>query len=269
MLAVKEPSALPSAGTKLSQRLFTVLAALNRAGQPVSLGQLAATTGLPKSTVHRLLRDLQSAGFVERTATESYHLGLELWAYGEKARGQHLLRRFALPQMRRLALETGGMVQCAILHGDQAMVLERIMGNSGIDLPSQVGMSVPLHASALGKMLLAQSPPAMARRVLCAPLPRYTANTCQSPAHLRRQLAVIRERIYAVDQGEIVSDLHCVAVPLDLGDSERAAAVSVSFRNPRWAPTEWLPALVAVSRRITQRYHSPESRHVPDKQHTA
>lgn len=203
--------------------------------------ELAERAGLPRSTAHRLARELEEWGGLERVE-DGLRPGLRLFELGQRAPRQRDLREAALPAMRDVHAATGRLVQLAVLDGDETVCVEQVVPRGEPRVPSRPGTRVPAHATAMGKVLLACAvDPAALDVLLARPLAGLTRRTITDPAVLRPHLAEVRALGHALNRGEGQRGLLGIAVPLRDDDSV-IAALSISFR----AQTDLERALVAL-----------------------
>ena len=172
---------------------------------PALLGptELSRRLGLSKSAIHALLVSLERTGFVYRDdAAGKYGLGPRLaqlaglWAEGETTRA------LARPTLEELARELNETVFLGIIRGNRAVYADRIESQQRLRVVGEIGEVIPLHATALGKVFLAHLPAVRLRDALAGPLEAFTARTITDPEQLRAECAAIRDRGYAVSDGE-------------------------------------------------------------------
>ena len=221
-------------GVQSVHRAIDVLEALAAAGGTASLGDLAAACGLPAPTLHRLAATLADRGYLRRMPDRRYSLGSRLVSLGADAHA--LLGGRALPVLRALAGQTGESANLAVLTQGRAEYVAQAPGTHTMRTFTEVGNRVALHCTGVGKALLAVVPPAQASRLIdAAPLIAQTADTITDPAALRAEIALIRDRGYALDEGEMETGVRCVAigipgtVPLAVSVSGPAARVTDDF----------------------------------------
>lgn len=191
----------------------------------LSLGQLAAHAGIPKSTAHRVAATLVSEGALRRS-TDGYELGLALFELGTRVRVKGDLRELALPYLEDLYEATHHTVHLAVLEGTDVVYVDRIRGHSPVRLPSVVGGRLPAHCTGVGKALLATTPgiiAALSEATLSARTPR----TITMPAVLENELESIRRTGISIDREESTVGVSCVAAPVVAG-GRTVAAISVS-----------------------------------------
>ena len=135
-------------------KLLDVLA---KHADPVPLKQLAIETGLHPSTAHRILGAMSTSGFVERSDTGVYRLGIRLLELGSLVKSRISLRETAMPEMLRLHAATGESVNLGVRAGDEIVYVERTSsGRSAVRVVHIVGARAPLHTTATGKLFLVE-----------------------------------------------------------------------------------------------------------------
>jgi len=238
-------------------RALRVLEALAEHGGGIALDDLAKTTGIPKSSLHRTLTALRQRGFATRQEDGRYLLGGELLRLAFAFHERLDIRAVAHPFLERLRDEVNETVHLGILDGHDVVYLDKLECSHSIRLTSMVGGRNPAHCTAVGKALLAWAYPTdreirgWARRH--RPLERRTPNTITTEAALIREMARIRRDGYAKDLEESERGVHCVAAPVFLGHPVPRAAVSVSAPRDRLPPARILdviPLLSAITRSL-------------------
>jgi IclR family transcriptional regulator, acetate operon repressor len=208
-------------GVQSIERVFELLETMADAGGVIGLSQLAAQSGLPLPTIHRLVRTLVDLGYVRQEPSREYALGPKLVRLGDISSG--LLTRWATPYLQRVADALGESANLAILDGDQIMYVAQAPGSHSMRMFTEVGRRAQAHCTAVGKAMLAQMPADKVEGILRrSGMPALTEHTITDRAQFARELALTRERGYAVDEGEQELGVRCVAVALP-GDSTRAA----------------------------------------------
>ncbi|MGK5683425.1 IclR family transcriptional regulator [Actinoplanes sp. URMC 104] len=230
----------------------------------LSLNELAGRTGLPLSTTYRLASELVSWGGLERVPGGGYRVGLRLLEVGALAPRSAGLHEIVVPFMQDLFVATGENVHLAVLEGGEALYVERVTGLRSIPVKSRRWGRMPLHATGVGKVLLAYADPEFTDRVIAAGLARFTPYTIVAPGHLRRNLAEVRRTGVAFAHEEMTVGRVSVAAPLfDAGDRAVAAmsiVVPTTVDPQRLAPALRTAALCA-SRRLRERaFHADPKR---------
>lgn len=210
---------MPSADYEVQSltRAVSLLQTFTPEEASLTIGELSRRTGLPRSTVHRLVVNLVQLGLLSRDPiTERYRPGLLLARLGNIALSQHQIRDVARPIMERLVHASGEASQLAALDGSVAVYIERVESDRHkLTLTHRLGDQVPLHSAGTGKCLLAFTDPAQARRLLPrGPLPAFTPRTLVDRDALLAHLAEIREAGYSIDSGESEPGLTSIAAPV-------------------------------------------------------
>ncbi|MEV6909396.1 IclR family transcriptional regulator [Amycolatopsis sp. NPDC051071] len=203
---------LSTPGASVTSRVFGLLGAFDADNRALSLTELAARAGLPLPTAHRLARELVALGALERRE-DRYTVGRRLWDLGLLAPVQYELRQVAAPFLQDLYGATGATVHLAERDGTQVLYLDRLSGNASVPVVSRIGGRLPLHATGVGKVLLAWAPEDVQRQVL-ASLTRVTPYTVTQPGRMREQLRRIRREGYAQTIEEMSQGACSVAVPI-------------------------------------------------------
>lgn len=193
--------------------------------------QVARLCGLPMSTVHRFLVNLESAGFLNTDASGAYHLGMTCFSIGQAALAQLDIRRLSLPYLQELNHQSRETIHLTIRYGLSAVYVEKLDSPEQLRIYSRIGAAVPLYCTAVGKVLLAYLPQAEQARVLRQlDLKRLTPNTVGSMQELQTQLARVRKNGYACDLEEHEAHIRCVAAPI--WDHAGAVNASLSLTAP-------------------------------------
>lgn len=248
-------------------KALNILELLADGNQPTyTLTELSRALRLHVSTVHRLLVNLVRQGFVETdAATGGYRLSFRVLRMGLKVLDRLDFRRVAHPLLRQLNEQTQETVHLAILHEDKAVSIEKFGSPQPVGLTAPLGGVLPLHATGVGKTLLAYHGEDLVRRTAeSAGLERFTYHTVTGLPQLRKELARVREEGYAVDNEEAVVGLRCVAGPIFDHSGEVVAAFSVAGPATRLTQAR-VPAISKLvretSRQISFRlgYNQPQA----------
>ncbi|GAA4838457.1 IclR family transcriptional regulator [Saccharopolyspora rosea] len=242
------------AGAQTISRAFAVLRLFRDRGGDLGVGQVAGELGLNLSTAHRIVRALVAEGFVaQNPETERYHLGT-----GALLLGQSAHRSFGLdavyPVLRDLAERTGESVNLGVLSDNAAVVVERVESAQPLRFTQPPGTRVVLHASSMGKCLLAFNDE-LARTLRDVELDRLTANTHPDAASLESDLDRIRERGWSTDDEESTVGVRCVGAPVRDGSGAVRAAIAVqapAVRMPDERFAELGPEVVSAAAEISR-----------------
>ena len=213
------------------QRGLSLLQLFAQSERGLTTMQVARLTGLPVSTAHRFLVNLQSSGFLNCNASGVYHLGLACFAVGQAALGQLDIRRLSLPYLLDLNQQTRETIHLTVRHGLTAVYVEKIDSPEHLRIHSRIGAAVPLYCTAVGKVMLAYMPDQEREQVLRQlDLKRMTANTAGSLQELQTELQRVRKNGYACDLEEHELHIRCIAAPIR--NHEGAAQSSLSITAP-------------------------------------
>lgn len=201
------------AGATVTSRALALIGAFDARHRRLSLSQLADRAELPVPTAHRLVAELVAWGALSRTASGEYVVGRRLWDVGLLAPVNTGLRQLASPYLHDLYGATLATVHLAVREGDQVLYLDRLSGHASVPVVSTIGSRLPMHATGVGKVLLAHAPAAVQVDVLTH-LTRITPYTINQPGTLRRQLARVLRDDYATTVEEMSLGACSVAVPI-------------------------------------------------------
>lgn len=212
-------------GVQSLGRAFELLERLADAGGAQGLSQLAASTHLPLTTIHRILRSLAAAGYVRQEPSRRYTLGPRLIRLGEVA--SRAVGSWATVHLTDLVGQIGETANMAVLEGDAVVYIAQVPSAHSMRMFTEVGRRVMAHCTGVGKALLSQLDDEQVRDLVGRTgMPPSTARTLTSPAELLAELAEIRARGYAVDDAEQEDGVRCVAAPLPTNAARLAVSVS-------------------------------------------
>ena len=238
-------------------KALSVLLKLSQAEKDIDLATLSAQTGLPKSTLVRLLHTMRLHNVVNQDLqTRRYRLGWGLINLGKAAERQFDLEKIVLPFLEQLKSETGETSSFAILEGTRAVYVAQVAADSIIRGVPPIGSELELHCTAVGKVLLASYPDDLfEQRIVEHGLPRMTENTIVNSEQLRREVQTAAERGYAVDNEEAEYGGRCIASPIIGSDGSVIAAISITgpinrIREDRIV--EYAKIVSRVANRVTQ-----------------
>lgn len=216
-------------------RAVELLDAFSPDAVSLSLAELTRRSGLPKPTAYRLAGQLVELGLLERGGT-TYRLGLRLFELGSAVSRQRRLRDAALPVMQDLYEATHETIHLGVLDGLEVLYIDKIAGKRATSVATRTGTRKPLHCTALGKVILAHSPPALLDAVVESGLSRHSPHTITDPARLRAELANIADQGVAYDREEYSLRVTCVAAPLLDRNHRAQAAISITGPTARFDP---------------------------------
>ena len=239
------------------ERAFSILNTLGNFPQGAGAAELAEAVDLPRPTVIRLLNTMQDVGVVERpSATNKYQLGEGILALAAQVPFSRQVGMVARPFLQQLAQQVGETVYLSILDGHQTYYIEQINGNHHIQPIEWVGARVPLHVVADGKLFLAHWPTVDVARYGERPLATFTPKTIDNLESLKENLAMVRERGYAITRDEFEEGLIAVAAPVFGEGGGVITAVTIGGPAYRFKPEqveEYAQLVVQTANAISER----------------
>jgi DNA-binding IclR family transcriptional regulator len=244
-----------SPGASVVSRALSLLYAFDEQHRRLTLTELARRADLPVPTAYRLAKELVAGGALLRRPSGEYAVGRRLWDVGLLAPVQTGLRQVASPFLNDIHAATLATVHLAVRDRTQVLYLERLSGRASVPVVSRVGSRLPMHATGVGKVLLAHAPDDVQEQVLSS-LARLTPYTITQPARLREQLEKVRRDGYATTVEEMTLGACSIAVPVrsaPSGDDETGpvvAALGIVVPNLRRDRTRLLTALQVAAQGI-------------------
>ncbi len=240
-------------GRSVAARILAVFEAFEVDGPGLSLSQIAELSNLPMSTTHRIVAELHEWGALNRDTQGRYQVGLRLWELAQQA-GRRL-RDTARPFLQDVYSLTGESAHLAVREGNEALYVDRIYGSKRVPRASRIGGRLPLHATAVGRVLLAYEEPWFREAYLAGSLRALTPLTTVDRLQLTDELAEVAERGFSVTGEEARMGACSIAVPVRLGAENEAKHVDaaigiVTLIEHHATLTKHLPVLQGVARRI-------------------
>ncbi len=262
-----EPDAVPEhggdaarGGEKRLSSVATAIALLKAFSEDevdIGVSTLARRLGIAKSTVHRLATTLVSEGMLEQNPENGkYRLGIALFGLGALVRRRMDVSTEAKPYLFDLRETTGETVHLAILDGTEIMYVYNLESMQAIRMRSDIGVRKPAYCTAEGLAMLAFQPARVIEDIIARDLAPRTPKTNTDPGQLRRVLAAVRERGYAVEDEESEAGMRCVAAPVRNAAGEVVAAVGVAGpvqRLPDDVLASFAPHVVRIAEAISIR----------------
>ncbi|WP_396640933.1 IclR family transcriptional regulator [Microbacterium sp.] len=232
-------------------RALTALALLTDG--PRSISEMARELEVHRSTALRILRTLEDRGFARRLPDLRYSPGSMLISLGQQALDQIDLRTVASPHLHELHDKTKETVHLAVREKTDVVYIDKIDGQAAVRMWSRVGKRGELHCRGIGKATAAFLPAhelsALADELTFT---RYTPTTITTREAFLTDMESIRERGWAIDDGEAEPLVHCIAAPIFEGDGEIAAISLASPVKPLKEMLEFVPDLLATAAAITR-----------------
>jgi len=216
-------------------RGLMLLECVGRARDGVTLSDLAMQIGLAASTTHRLLNTLEHMRFVYQEPEQGkWYIGVNAFHVGSAFINSRDVITQSRPLLRQLMEQSGETTNIAVLDDGEAVMLAQVQCHEMMRMVVPLGRRMPLHASAVGKSLLADMPETEIVPILHQRgLPQFTANTLVTPTELYGTLRDIRAQGYAYDNEEHAVGLRCVAATIYDEHGEPLAAISISGPSSR------------------------------------
>jgi len=215
-----------------------VLDCFSLARSELSVGELATLTGMPRTTIHRIVSSLREIGLLDQNGPRSnYRLGLKLFQYGSVVINNLDIHTHASPYLQTLSQLSGETVHFHMFDGSQMVCIEREeIGENRLNTLTTIE-AAPIYCTSVGKAFLAFQKESLIRRI-CEEqgLPPRTANTITSVDALLAELENIRAAGYAIDNEEHKLGVRCVGAPIRDASGQVFASVSAS------GPVERMPA---------------------------
>lgn len=211
-----------------------MLEALAATDDGATLSALAATMALPMPTVHRLLATLAHQGFVETGANGAWRIGVNAFRTGSAFLGHRNLVAQALPRLDALMRQSGETANLAVIDAGEAVFVAQSPCRELMRMSAKLGARAPLHASGVGKAMLAgMDDDACAFALGARPMAKFTAQTIVTAERLHEDLASARRRGYAIDDEEHALGLRCVAAAIYDESARPWAALSLAGPTSR------------------------------------
>ena len=241
-------------GEKSFGRLFELVEILAQTHNGMTGKTLAELSGIPASTTFRMLKFLVKHDFlcVDRGV---YTLGVGFVRWGNVACKQNPLIKAARPVLEELSYQTGETVHLAKLRNDKIVYIDKVEGKRPTRMGSLIGKLNPLHCTGVGKAIFAfQTAEVQAKLLAGMEYTKFTATTIITEEAMRRELELIRQQGYAVDNCEHENWVYCIAAPILTRSGECIAGISISGTDIYMKESsEKLTRLItAASRRISE-----------------
>jgi len=237
-----------SAPVGVVTKVLRILETLHEAPSGLQLKDVALQTAINKSTAYRFLAHLEHEGYVFRDATGAYAIGVRLARLASGSSYQTTLRKLSRPILQQLWRTTGETVNLAVLDGREVLYLDVMESSHTFRLVSQVGLRRPVYCTALGKVMLAYIPEEEHPYFYSGmAFERFTPHTIKSVSQLRKDLALIRQRGYSIDNEEAYLGSRCIGTPIFDAAGKIAASVSVSGPTTR-VTKERVPAFAGAAK---------------------
>lgn len=250
--APNSPSNAGKYSVPVVRSTFHILEELARS-QPLGLKEITQNTKIAKSTVFRILNTLVQLGYVIRDANRGYRISPAFGRLANEESFNEELRRLALPLMLELRDKFGETVNLGVQQFDKVTYIEVVPSEFALRLQESRGASVPVHASALGKAILAFSPRDVVERLVRHhQLEILTPNTITRPDDLLSEIKRVHTAGFAYDRGEGSLLAVCLGAPILDAEGNAVAAISISGPASRFNPKRDSPVITSLLRATTE-----------------
>lgn len=218
------------------QRTFDILEVVANSVSPVSLKYITDETGLPKSTVYRLLSNLEKRDYVKCDSNGSYRLGIQLLMMSQRAEQNFDIKNLARKYLQQLNELTKETVHLGILAKNRVLYVDTVESPHALRLVAKLGTTNSVHCTALGKALLINHDEDKLREILAADgMERRTEYTLCTAEDYLAEIVKVRQRGYALDDCESELDGRCIAAPIYDNAGLVVAAISISGLASRFS----------------------------------
>ncbi|RKZ91166.1 MAG: IclR family transcriptional regulator [Gammaproteobacteria bacterium] len=250
--------------TSLTKALGIIEATVQQS-RPPTAAELSTLLGLAKPTAHRLSSTLREMGFLQRDpATGGLIPGGRLQTLALDVLASSALRGPRHNILSALAEETGESCNLGVLAAGQVVYQDRVETKWPLGLRFDVGSQVPIHCTALGKLFLSFMPERQRTKYLgTLTLTRYTENTCTDPSVLEASLEQIQTEGVSFDNGEFISGVICMAVPIHIPNRNGGVVVGIAISAPEARLTLdqmrlHIPALRDAAKKLSLTFEDPD-----------
>ncbi len=210
-------------------KALSLLDLLGTYPQGAALSDLAARSGFPLSTTHRLLASLIRGGFASLDGNRRYHVGLRVFALGQQVASARGFAGTVLPQMEWLSNQTREAVLMSVLDADRQLYVHYMPGPQQVGVIGERGRHGPLHCTSMGKVLVAFAPAEQSERLVeTISLDRLGPNTITDRAAFRAEIETVRARGYAIADEEHETGIRAIGMPILDNSGRLRAAISVA-----------------------------------------
>ncbi|WP_146341342.1 IclR family transcriptional regulator [Nesterenkonia sp. NBAIMH1] len=242
------------AGTPRSvvDRALIVLGTFQNRRERQTLSEISRRANLPIATCYRIVQQFTAWGALEKGADGRYSVGLRLWEVASFAPRPTSLQYIARPHIEELFKTTGFAAHLAIRQGLELVTIERFHPGRRPERGPTVGGRSPMHASAIGQVLLAYAPITVREQILSAGLKRFTSRTPSTRAELEAVLDHVVRVGYAISDGQVIETVCSVAVPLMGYRDTPVGAISLAFEDRNVVETTQVDKLRIAAARLSK-----------------
>jgi len=246
-------------------RAVRLLELIAEAG-PFRFSELQERTDLPKATLHRLLSELSDERLVRfDEKTNLYQAGFRVLELANHVWTRSDIRALAHDQLLGLSALTNETVQLAVHADTQVVIIDHIESRESVRLSLSIGTQIPVYCTGIGKVMLAWCDQRQQESILSrVSFARFTPNTVTDVSELKKELAQVSERGYAIDAEEHFAGSSCIAAPIVDHSGRAVAGISITaptFRTPLDQMLQWREAMVTAAAVISGRLSPSTAQH--------
>jgi IclR family transcriptional regulator, KDG regulon repressor len=240
----------PNYPVKALARALSILEVLLHHPSPITITQLSQQLGIFPSTVHRMIDTLKYWGFVEQVPnSQEYTLGLKVIELGMARLHQISVFNESAPFLKQIAQKFNETVNLGVLDEGEVVYLDKVESTRIVKAILYPGRRAPFHCTAIGKVLMAFQPKSVRSKIIAGTeLTKYNKNTITDPKMLEDELLKIKQSGYAIDNGEQIEEVNCIAVPIYDIHGKVIAAISISAPAFRMS-SEKRKEMISVSKK--------------------
>ena len=239
-------------------KALAVLQHVAEKGHEVTLTEVATELRLPKTTVFRYLQTLVAASFLSHDPRrDRYGVGLRFRALATADKSLQRLRDLARPEMIELGRNFNETINLAILTDGAIVYIDMVEATRALRMQARIGDRHPVHSTSLGKAMLAFLPDERQTELIDGALKERTIRTVTDRRVLKRQIAEVKRRGYAIEIGENEEGSMCIGVPVLDESGSPLAAISLAAPERRMSPDlveRAVASLVAAARRMSRQF---------------
>lgn len=227
---MKPTAAARTYSSQVLDRVVQILDCFGAERTDLRLVEIAAATGLHKSTLYRLLEAMRAHRLIGfDNISGSWHLGMKLFEMGSLAVVRLALDKHAHPILDRLADVSGETAHLCVLDGSDVVYIAKVECTRTLRIPSAVGQRNPAYCTGVGKAILAHlAPQQLGAYIAETPLRPFTKRTLVTAAELKANLRQVVAQGYAIDDQEREDGVRCVAAPVRDHRGRAIAAISIA-----------------------------------------
>lgn len=226
-------------GTAALSKGISLLRAIVRDDGATGVGELGEALGIPRTTAHRLIAELQRQGLVMRTRRGRYAPGFGLISLAAELSVERQLAHAARQPLEDIAAKTGLTAHLGVLENDMVTYLVKSQASRSADIFTREKGQLEAYCSGIGKVLLAHLPDSERSAYLASgPFVPLTPHTLVDPIRLEAALDAVKDTDFAADESEIALGLRCLAVPVRDPDNKVLAAISLSITDRDTPPAD-------------------------------